>query len=626
MRSQKLVILLLVFSCSHALLGQAQPSDSASDKEKKQKDLEELVVKILDQTIADIPALRLAQNRAVISAMCADLYWKFDEKRAHELFRSSANELIAANADSEREAAATALDQGINIDDLTAMMDQSDQRADILRLVARHDGDLALEMLYQTRPPKLAEAMAKAAATGADAKTGLDILGSVMGQAKIQQENALEQQLQLLAAGEDPDKAAKMLHDSLAKGVNAGMINQLQKIYDKDPKKVPDLAAEVLRRSGDSNLAGSQEDLRAALSFLQYGVRPAPAPGPDGKSKTFAFPDAGLKDLANKLLNALLLPSRSMVMQMTVTQAIPVLEKYVPERIALFKQKDAENKKALPSEMKSAMDLSRLYDPNVTAEEVLAQIARTPSDNDKKQLYGILTSKISQVTDDARAKKLIDQIPDDKTRAAAQAQFDAGKITRAIGAGNIDEARRLIGTLTNRQTRLQRLVVLAVAVQKKGTDKDAELAQSLMKEARALANDYPEDEDDIADIMTLVSGYTSVDPDTAFRIAEPLINEFNDLVQASAVVSKYNKRDRTFKNGELMMRVNGTPGGLLPFRYVGQIQGLGKADLDRSSALADRFSRNDVRSLVKLYVVQGFLREDPKPKAAVPSPVKTPTP
>ncbi len=61
------------------------------------------------------------------------------------------------------------------------------------------------------------------------------------------------------------------------------------------------------------------------------------------------------------------------------------------------------------------------------------------------------------------------------------------------------------------------------------------------------------------------------------------------------------------------MKVNGYSwDGLLLFRYINQIQLLGKADLNRMSAFSDRFQRNDARTIVKLFVAQGFFKEDKK--------------
>jgi len=86
-------------------------------------------------------------------------------------------------------------------------------------------------------------------------------------------------------------------------------------------------------------------------------------------------------------------------------------------------------------------------------------------------------------------------------------------------------------------------------------------------------------------------------------------------LQATAVLSKYNKRNRNFKKGELVMKVNGYSwDGLLLFRYINQIQMLGKADLNRMSSSSDKFQRNDTRTIVKFFVAQGFLKEEKKVK------------
>ena len=57
----------------------------------------------------------------------------------------------------------------------------------------------------------------------------------------------------------------------------------------------------------------------------------------------------------------------------------------------------------------------------------------------------------------------------------------------------------------------------------------------------------------------------------------------------------------------------GGSGGTLLFRYIPQNQMLGKADLNRMSQAADKFTRSDIRTLVRLFVLQGFLKDDKKP-------------
>ena len=612
MQVRKLVILILMFLvlCAFAA-AQTQTSEAAAEKAKKKKEIDELVLQMLDQSAADAAGLRLPGNRAIVDAMTADLYWKKDEKRARELFRNAAGELVSYNAEAEKEAAEST-DPNVKYNPY----DQNDPRTPILNLVSRRDADFALELLYQTRSVKLSESMAKAA-VAADQPMDLTNITATMDKARASQEVALEQQIAQLAANGDPEKLAKLIKDALAKGVSPNLLGLLQNLNAKDPKKAAELGAEVIAKAADADMAKNQSDLTVGLSFLQSTTRAAAMPPPkDPKDKPFQFDPAALKALANKIADALLVPSKSMMASVLITSALPTLEKYVPERIAALKARDAENKKSLPTEFKNMGQQQNLWNPATAPEEILAQLPKMTNENEKRSALTILASKIGQITDEARAKKLIDQIPDDKIRATAQEQFDAGKVGRAIAAGKVDEARRLIGTMTNRRMQIPLLVNLAMQSQKKGTEKDTEAAKSIMTDAKALVREYVEDEDDLADLMEIIRGYAAVDSEVAFRMFEPMVDEFNNFIQASAVLSKYNKRSGVFKKGEMILRMNGGMGnGVLPFRYIPQMQLLGKADIEHMSHLADRFQRSDARALVRLYVLQGFMTEDRRPNA-----------
>lgn len=591
----------LIFLCA-VTVAQISPSETNADKDKKKKEMDELVLHMLDQCVADVPGLRLAQNRAIVDAMAGDLYWKLNEKRSRELFRNAAGEIVTFNAETEKERAE-------NTEPDYNIYDPNDPRNDVLQLIVKHEADLALEMLLQTRSPRLAEAIAKAAVNPSDG----DLLSNTIDKARAAQEIALEQSFALRAANNDPDKLIKLIKDGIAKGVTVGLIGPLQSLNQKDSKKAIDLGADVVGKLADADMAKNQNDMLTALSYLQFASRPAP-PTPDPKVKPLAFAAAQLKIIANKVVDALLLPAKSWQSMTMITAAIPTLEKYVPERVGLLRQRDGENKKSLPTEMKNQLDMQKMWNPGSTPEEILAQLAKMPGENEKRMGYSLLPGKIAQIPDEARAKKLIDQIPDEKTRGAAQEQFDAARIGRESAAGKVDDARRLIGTLTNRRIQIQQLVALATQIQKKGTEKDIETAKGMMADAKALTKDFPDDEDDLADEMEVIRGYAVIDPEIAFRMFEPMVDEFNNMVQASAVLSKYNKRDRTFKKGELVMRANGNFGnGVLLFRYIQQMQLLGKADLEHMSQLCDRFQRSDSRTIVKLFVLQGYMVEDKKP-------------
>ena len=611
MSFRKLVFLTstFLFLCSLAI-GQTEPAATPdAEKEKKQKEIDEKVVQMLHQAIGDAPTLRLPQNRAIVYAMAGDLYWKYDEKRSRDLFRSAANEILALNAESEKEKRESA-------DAFFEFPDFNDTRSQVLPLVAKNDADLALELLIQTRSSALAEAILKASAPDAKAEGGMFSYNP--DKLRVSQEIALEQRFALLAADENPDKAIKLIKESLAKGVSYSVLQLLQKLNKKDEKKATELASEVIRKLIDTDLAKKSDEMQVAIGFLQFATRTDAAPNPNAKEKPFKFTEIQAKDLATKLANTFLQPANSVELAMALTRSMSSLEKLVPEKIPLLKQRQADGQKTLPTEFKNMQRQQKLWDSNSTPEDILAEIPKLQNEMEKNMAYQSLTSKIDQIEDETRAKRLIDQIPDEKARERALNQFESSKISRAASAGKLDDARKMIGNLTSKKTQVQKLVSLAIQFNKKGTEKDAETAESLMKNAKSLINESPEDEDELNDLMEVVKGYAIVEPDTAFRMFEPIVDQINDFVMASAILSKYNKRTRTFKKGELIMRSNGNSfDGVLLFRYINQMQLLGKADLDRMSLLSDRFQRSDSRTIVKLFVVQGFLKDDKKSDSSV---------
>ncbi|MEO8073481.1 MAG: hypothetical protein ABI686_09555 [Acidobacteriota bacterium] len=593
---------LLSLTFSSLIFAQTSPTESKTEKENEQKKMEEQVLKMLDQAVGDAATLRLPQNRAMVYAIAGDLYWKFDEKRARELFRSSANDIIVANVEAER-------DKKANDDPYANIFDFDDVRNQILPMIAKHDADLALEMLVQTRPAKLAEELAKATQPNTKQDDG-GYLNFNPEQYRVRQEIALEQSFAVLAAEQNPDKAIKLIKDSLAKGISWNVLPLLQKLNKKDEKKATQLADDVISKIIDTDLTKKKDDLGAAIRFLLYATNPNVPK--DTKEKPFKFTDSQLKDLAGKIADTFLKPSNSLDMMLGMSQAMPSLEKFVPEKFGLLKQKQAEAMKNMPPEVKQFEQQQKIWNQNTTPEDLLADLPKL-NEYEKISAYQSINNKLAQMDDEARAKKIIEQIPDEKARADAAEKFESGKISRLAKDGKLDEAKKLIGNLGKKKTQIQKLVALAMEFQKKTTDKDHETAVNLMKDAKALANEYPEDEDELNDLMEIVRGYATVDSNEAFRIFDPIVDQINDFVQASAILSKYNKRDQNFKKTELLMRVNGnTYNGLMLFRYINQIQLLGKADLNRMITLSDKFQRNDARIIVKLFVAQGFLKEEKK--------------
>lgn len=639
MRIGKLAFLIstIFLFCVYAYGQTETPTPASAEANAKAKETAEKVVEMIDQAARDGAGLRLPLNRAIVFTLAGDLLWNFDEKRAREMFRSVTGELITYNQETEKE-------RSDNARNNFGFVDMSDPRAELLPVIATHDAQMALEMLYATRPARLAEAIAKdarPAATTAGAGGGPGGRGGNRNQdtVAVGPELALEQRLTLLAAREDPDKLIKLINDSLSKGVTNTVLQPLQALYKKDSKKADELASKVVSALTSAEWSTSPQNFRTALNFIQVGNAQNTTAKPG--EKQFRFSDAQDKDLAVKIASYLSQPTPSNQTINMINQALPVIQQYAPEKVVQLKQVQASSS---ANGNGRAQQRQALFSPNSTPEDILAQIPKMTTDQEKNMAYSAAAGKISQITDDDRAKKLLDQIGDEKTRTAATDQYNAAKIARSAAGGNLEDARKLVSKMSAGRSQIQAIVSLATAFFRKGTPKEIEAAQSLMKDARGMVNPFPDDEDELADLMEVVKGYAIVEPETAFRLVEPITDQFNEVVNASAVLSKYNRRNTSFKKGELVMRPSGSGGGnrgggpggfggpggggpggpggdVLFYRYISQMQLLGKADLDQMGRLADRFSRADARTIVKLFVVQGFLAEDKKPadKPAAPT-------
>lgn len=576
----------------------AQTPSPTPDADKKKKEEDEKVVALLDKAIADVNSLRLPQNRAIVYGMSGDLYWKFDQNRSRQLFRDAANELVLFVQQNDKE---TEDNDVFRI----FMVNSPQQRTEVLSMIAKRDAELALELLLLTRSARLTEAIAKYAPRKVTASPAFD-----PSTQSVVAEINLEQRFALLAADENPELAIRLIKESLAKGFSTNVLPLLEKIHKKDEKKAADLAAEIVKKIVEIDLMKSIDDLGAISGILTASMKSG-----SSTDKKWVFSEAQLKEITTKIANAFLQPDSSFTMMSMLSSLLPAIEKYAPDKAALLKQKQTQEVNALPADLKLMQQRSKIWGPMTTAADLIAELPKL-SEFDKYSVYSMLQVKITEIDDEARAKKLIDQIPDEKMRVTVREAFDASQIVAKAKAGKLDDARKMIGGLTKRKAKIQSLVKLALDFHKTGKEKDAEIASALMSEARGLMPEVIETNEDLNDTMEVVRGFATIERDTAFRLSESVIDQINEHVQASSVLARFNPEYASFKKGEMIMRISGDQWESPLFRFIPQMQALGKADLDRMNMLTDRFNRSDARTVARLYVLQGVLQEEKKPAAA----------
>ncbi len=146
MKTPKLFcIFLLIFAFTNSIFAQSSPTESKEEKDKAQKESEKKAVALLEQVVGETGLLKFPDNRALILASAADLLWQRDEKRARQLFRQAANEIVQANN----------MPKDDSMPGFIGIFQNSSPRKQILTTIAKYDADLALELLYATRESPL---------------------------------------------------------------------------------------------------------------------------------------------------------------------------------------------------------------------------------------------------------------------------------------------------------------------------------------------------------------------------------------------------------------------------------------------------------------------------------------
>lgn len=599
-------LMLAVLVSGFVFAQDGSPTVSEEEKERVRQEKEKKAVRVLEDVAGQVSLLKDPDNRALVLASVADLLWTRDEKRARQLFIQAADEIVAGN-NAPKE---TSSSDGM----FFSFGRSASPRADILRTIAARDAELALELLYATRPANVAAALAAYAPNqlknAADQpKTPAESIEQAQNRLLADSELRLEQSFSEKAAENDPHLAARLLRESLNKnGVTGAVFGILDKINEKDGELAFKLLNEVNQKltgrsydDGDSNAA-----IALAVTFLRRYYLEADKNAPQTKgAKALKLEVPAARELAGKLIDTFLRAdtSRGTNFYFQMRQSVPTLEKIIPERAALLKQKQEAVRKTLPEEMTRFENVFGGDDG--PPEKRIENAARMPSQMRGYMYREAINEAVKNGSTDA-VRESLKRAPEGRERDEALTYLDSKTAEKKIEAGEIDEARKIIDQLSSTREKVERLVQLAVSFHQKGAKEDRETAARLMNEARSLIDYAPEDEDAANDFLRIVSGYAYVEPAAAFSMLESFADQVNELVNASATVAKFDKNNQNFKNGELVL-MRGLPriGGRV-LAYGKEAQILAVEDIDRLETIAGRFQRPDARILLKLYIVQAF--------------------
>jgi hypothetical protein len=574
------------------VLAQTPEDQSPLDQQEKQqkalelkKEVERKTLLLLDEVISSAATLKIPENRALVLSGAADLLWSRDEKRARSLFKDALNNLNSI---------AIRFDEKMSDEQRTAYWKLAQQRKEILQIIARHDADMALELLRashsQTVPTHAA----------------------IKGSTQADEDLRLERSLAIQVAANDPKRALQMAEDGLSKGLSFELLSLLAHLNEKDREMAERFAGDIISKLHSENLATNQEAAWLAIMLLQMGVQ-TETDGPSlyqrsysgGGNLPFKLSERQLSDLLEMVTAAALGGTPNTSLFSFLPMLMPEIEKLLPERVPALRRRMTESMRTLEPQERMYREYQELIQRGSV--EALMEAAAKSTDKTREMLYEQAGWKAYSRGDAERARQIIsDNVQDSATRDRILESFSQMAIWDSMRKENVDAVRQMLSHVKSKDERASVLAQLAWGAALK---KDRKLALELLDEARQFVNLKPKDDAHLYTLLLVVRAYALVEPNKAFEMIESLVDQANELLAAASVLSGFLLPPGMFRKGELMLPPGYSQAGMQFRQYGKELAALALVNFERTKAAADKFQRNETRIMARLFIAQGVLSE-----------------
>ncbi len=525
---------------------------------------------LLEQILADVKNLRLPENRAFIYAKVGNALWQTNEKRARALFQNSIADLIAAQTEADAEKGKK--------EHLNNLIYGQSPRWDILHTIAARDAEFALDALVKTRPAKVAQAI-----------SNLTSDNQSPSRQYARSEIQGEQRIIALAVEQSPQRAVKLLRESLKKDVSYETVNLLKKIFQKDPETANQLAEEVGQKLLDTKLNEDNQD----TGFIQYFVAEFGQEKTE-ETATLKVSDRLLRDLAEKIVKFTLRPNATSFYSNPST--LKIIEKYFPASVAQIKQQQTKYE----NQIGQYQGYNKLMQGDASSEELLSQVEKYPRSY-RNEIYRRAAEKTANSGNIAEAQKIITTNLSEEESESYLSQLNYSLATQAISQSKFNEANQFINQMSDESTRLNTLIYLATSIYQRNPQENQKWAATVLDQARSLVSDTPEKTSEINSLVNVAAAYALIEPAQAFRIVESLASPLNEFSEASAIVAKFSDYGGNFRQGEYQISAGNNPLGVYSLTSV--LQTLKNKDFDRVIRFTNGFSRIDVRVSLMIQLI-----------------------
>lgn len=539
------------------------PAPPAPTAAGKNVEAEKQQLALFEQIAKDAEALRLAENRALVAAKLAEGFWRYDEKRAREFFQTAVGELIAAQTQAE------ANKKQANM--LYGLINGVSPRQEIMTMIAARDAEFALDAFYKSRPPKITAILVNP-----------EEMKKPNSQQFVQNEIYFEQSLITRISEQNPQRALKLIRESLAKGVTYEAISLIEKLKTKDPELAAQFAGEVADRLLATDFEKMNQDFSIATSFItQFGKKP------EEGEKPVKVAEKKLRDLTSLVIRNILKADDEYYYEFE--SLLPIIEKYSPENVAAIKKRIAKLENT--SERREYAAYEKFMESEPSAEKLLAE-AEKFSESFRNQMYYAAAEKSAKSGNVAQAQKIITTKMSQEETENYLAQINYGLISQAMTDGKFEEANLLINQIPNETSRFSFLIQLATTIYRKNPAENKKQTLAVIEQARALVPQPAENLEEMSNLMQLAVTLAEIEPEQSFQTIEVMTQPINEYVEASVIVSKY-RNDGTLRQGELVINSYGGINGFYNLNPI--LTTLKSKDFKRTMSFIGGFQRLEAR-------------------------------
>ena len=570
------ILLLLISIAGVAQSPPASQQKKDTEEVEKKEAVEKKALLMVDEIIKEIASLKLPDNRIRLLALTADVLWEKDEKRARVLFKQAINEFaVITEASRPRLADPVKESQAFMI-----IQSHWQLRQEVLQIIARRSPSLARDFLRVTK-----FSFPQAEQYYNEAQWELNLASQVVTS--------------------EPRQALEIAEENLEKELSQELVSLYFKLKEKDGEAAEKLLNGIMKKLRAADLSASYGSAGVALLLLQTGIHPEAKAQP-------ALDERIIRELIDLLAAAALREGDDSLdsnngydgdgrptLLMQLQSIMGDVEKYAPARATALKKRIGELSKRIRPEQKA---LQELEEAMVSGDvETMVKAADKSPEEYREKIYQQAIQKAMEDGDTDRARQIISEHISEPRRTALLTDVDRRSIWLEAERGKLGEVKHRLSEVLPEERAGLLAQTAAAAIGK--ADKKAVI--ELLEEARSLLGAQAANASEFHTLLDIARNYARVDPVKSFEIIEPAVDHLNTLIAAASVLDGF-EYGRNFREGELISQGTSILFGLV-FQCAKDTAELARADFDRAKAVADRFQRNEVRLMARLYVAQGVL-------------------